>query len=94
MKDLLLLYLVIINAAGFVLMLADKHKAKKNLWRIPEATLMTVAVLGGSVGSLLGMYTVRHKTRHPKFTVGIPLLLALQIIAAVVVMAKFPGILA
>mgnify|MGYP002538285894 FL=1 len=92
MKDLLLLYLVIINAAGFGLMLADKHKAKKNLWRIPEATLMTVAVLGGSVGSLLGMYTVRHKTKHPKFTIGIPLLLALQIIAAIVVMAKFPGI--
>ena len=74
MKDLLLLYLVTINAAGFVLMLADKHKAKKKLWRIPEATLMTVAVLGGSVGSLLGMYTVRHKTKHPKFTIGIPLL--------------------
>ena len=76
MKDLLLLYLVTINAAGFVLMLADKHKAKKKLWRIPEATLMTVAALGGSVGSLLGMYTVRHKTKHPKFTIGIPLLLA------------------
>ena len=76
MKDLLLLYLVTINAAGFVLMLADKHKAKKKLWRIPEATLMTVAALGGSVGSLLGMYTVRHKTKHHKFAVGIPLLLA------------------
>ena len=94
MKDLLLLYLVTINAAGFALMLADKHKAKKILWRIPEVTLMTVAALGGSVGSLLGMYTVRHKTKHPKFTIGIPLLLALQIIAAIVVMAKFPGIIA
>lgn len=74
MKDLLLLYLVTINAAGFVLMLADKHKAKKKLWRIPEATLMTVAALGGSVGSLLGMYTVRRKTNHPTFAIGIPLL--------------------
>lgn len=74
MKDLLLLYLVTINAAGFLLMLADKRKAKKKLWRIPEVTLMTVAALGGSVGSLLGMYTVRHKTKHPKFTIGIPLL--------------------
>ena len=72
----------------------DKHKAKKKLWRIPEATLMTVAALGGSVGSLLGMYTVHHKTKHPKFTIGIPLLLALQVIAAIVVMAKFPGIIA
>lgn len=79
MKELLLLYLLIINAAGFLLMLADKHRAKKNCWRIPESTLMLIAALGGSVGSLIGMYTVRHKTRHPKFTVGIPLLLALQI---------------
>ena len=94
MKELILIYLLIINAVAFLLMLVDKHKAKKKLWRIPEATLMTVAALGGSVGSLLGMYTVRHKTRHPKFTVGIPLLLALQIIAAIVVMAKFPGIFA
>ena len=88
MKDLLLLYLLTINAAGFVLMLVDKHKAKKKLWRIPEATLMTVAALGGSVGSLLGMYTVRHKTKHPKFTVGIPLILAVQLIAAVIIMAR------
>lgn len=64
-------------------MLTDKFKAKKNLWRIPEATLMTVAVLGGSVGSLIGMYTVRHKTKHLKFTLGIPLILAVQVVAAV-----------
>lgn len=83
MKELLLLYLLIINAAGFLLMLVDKHKAKKNQWRIPESTLMLTAALGGSVGSLIGMYTVRHKTKHPKFTVGIPLILALQIILAV-----------
>lgn len=86
MKELLLLYFLIINAAGFLLMLADKHKAKKNCWRIPESTLMLVAALGGSVGSLIGMYTVRHKTKHPKFTVGIPLILALQIVLAVWIM--------
>ena len=79
----ILLYLLIINAAGFLFMLADKWKAKKNRWRIPEATLMTVAALGGSIGSLLGMYTVRHKTKHLKFTLGIPLILAVQIVAAV-----------
>ncbi len=61
-------------------MLIDKHKARKNLWRIPEKTLIGIAALGGSVGSLLGMYTVRHKTKHPKFTVGIPVILTLQII--------------
>ncbi len=76
------LYLLLINAAGFLLMLADKRRARKNLWRVPEATLMGIAALGGSLGSLLGMYTVRHKTRHRKFTVGIPVILALQLLLA------------
>lgn len=78
-----LIYFLLINAAGFLLMLIDKWKAKHNRWRIPEATLMWVAALGGSVGSLLGMYTVRHKTKHPKFTVGIPLILVAQIALAI-----------
>ena len=81
----LVAYLFLINAAGFILMLADKWKAKKNKWRIPEKTLMTVAAVGGSLGVLLGMYTARHKTQHPKFTMGIPVILALQIVAAVVI---------
>ena len=85
----LLAYLFIINALAFVLMLVDKFKAKRNLWRIPEATLLGVAALGGSIGALTGMYTVRHKTRHPKFTVGIPVILAAQIIIAVVLVSKF-----
>lgn len=89
MKELLLLYLLIINAAGCLLMLADKIKAKRHRWRIPEATLMTVAALGGSVGCLIGMYAFRHKTKHPKFTVGVPLILAVQAILAVVLMARF-----
>lgn len=79
---LLYIYLIIINALGFLLMLIDKQKARHGRWRIPEATLMGVAALGGSVGSLLGMYTVRHKTRHIKFTLGIPAILALQFLAA------------
>jgi uncharacterized membrane protein YsdA (DUF1294 family) len=78
----LLIYLLIINAVGFLLMLVDKYKAKKKLWRIPEATLMTVAAIGGSIGSLLGMYTFRHKTKHIKFTLGIPAILAVQIVLA------------
>lgn len=80
----LLAYLVIINALGFVLMRVDKQRAKRKLWRIPEATLMAVAVFGGSMGSLLGMYIFRHKTKHPKFTVGIPLILILQVIIYIV----------
>lgn len=79
-----LAYLITVNAVGFLLMLIDKAKAKKKQWRIPEKTLITVAAIGGSVGSLLGMYAVRHKTQHPKFTVGIPLILAFQIITAVI----------
>ncbi len=76
----MLIYLLLVNAVGFVLMLLDKYKAKNNLWRIPEATLMGVALIGGSVGSLIGMYTVRHKTKHPKFTIGIPVILAAQLV--------------
>lgn len=60
-------------------MLLDKHKAKKNLWRIPESRLILCALLGGSLGCLGGMYLFRHKTKHPKFTLGIPLILAAQI---------------
>ena len=78
----LYLYLLLINAVGFLIMLVDKRKAIKNKWRIPEATLMTVAAIGGSIGSLMGMKVFRHKTKHPKFTIGIPLILAAQILLA------------
>ncbi|MCI7807845.1 DUF1294 domain-containing protein [bacterium] len=83
MKELFFVYLLIVNALGFVLMLADKRKARKKKWRIPESTLMLVALIGGSIGCLSGMYLFRHKTRHPKFTVGVPLILALQVVFAV-----------
>ncbi len=91
MKEILILYLLLINAAAFLLMLIDKWKAKKNLWRISEATLMSTAILGGSIGALLGMYTVRHKTRHLKFTLGIPLILAVQIGICLFLFAKYKG---
>lgn len=81
----LLALLLLINALGFSLMCLDKRFAKKHHRRIPEATLMWVAALGGSVGSLLGMYLVRHKTKHPKFYLGIPALLLLQIALAIAV---------
>lgn len=88
MLPLLLFYLVIINALAFLIMLADKQKAKKHLWRIPEATLLTVAILGGSVGSLAGMRFFHHKTKKPKFRIGIPLVLVLQILLAAFILAK------
>ena len=84
---LVLYYLLIINAAGFLLMLVDKWKAKKNRWRVRESTLLIVAALGGSIGSLAGMYLFRHKTQHLKFTLGIPLILAAQCFVVVLVMA-------
>ena len=84
----LYLYLFLINAAGLVLMLADKHKAKKNLWRIPERTLLLVAALGGSLGVLLGMRLFRHKTLHLRFSLGVPALLVLQLTLALWLYAK------
>lgn len=79
MNSLLSGYLLIINAVSFLLMLSDKLRAKKHRWRIPEATLLLSAALGGSVGCLLGMYAIRHKTRKPKFCLGVPAILAVQI---------------
>ena len=76
---LLIIYLILMNATGLVLMLADKIKARKNLWRIPEKVLLGVALVGGSAGALVGMYAARHKTRHPVFTIGIPVILFLQV---------------
>ena len=78
-EHLVLLYLIIVNAAAFLLMLADKLKAKRGAWRIPEATLMGRAAIGGSGGALAGMYLFRHKTKHIKFTLGIPVILIGQI---------------
>lgn len=76
----LLLYLLIINAVGFVLMHIDKQKAKKRKYRIPEATLMGCAALGGSVGTWLGMQVFRHKTKHKKFTIGTPCIFFTQVL--------------
>lgn len=78
MNQVLLIYLLLINAVGFLIMLVDKQKARKKLWRIPEATLMTVALIGGSLGSLIGMRVFHHKTKKPKFYIGIPAILIFQ----------------
>lgn len=80
---IVLIYLFIVNAAALLVMLVDKLSAKKNLWRIPERTLIGLAAIGGSVGMLFGMYAFRHKTRHLKFFLGIPLILAMQIVLAI-----------
>ena len=76
----LCLYLLIINALGFLLMHADKQKARKSAWRIPEATLFATALLGGSLGCFMGMRLFHHKTKHLKFSLGLPLLLAVHVV--------------
>lgn len=80
---LLVGYVIIMNLIGFFLMGIDKRKAIKRAFRIPESTLFIVALIGGSLGSLLGMYVFRHKTRHWYFVYGMPAILILHIIAIV-----------
>lgn len=75
-------YLVCINLLAFSACGIDKYKAKKGLWRIKERTLFVSAILGGSLGLLFGMRIFRHKTMHRSFTIGVPLILACQIVAA------------
>lgn len=86
--ELLSLYLILINAAALLFMLTDKLRAKQNRWRIPEATLMGIAAAGGSFGAFVGMKLFRHKTRHPKFALGIPALLAVHVILLVLIVPK------
>lgn len=74
-------YLLLVNAFGLWIMCNDKQRAKKNLWRIPERTLLTVAILGGSVGVYAGMRIFHHKTRKPKFSIGVPAIILLQLTA-------------
>ena len=85
----ILAYLIIMNIAGFASMGIDKAKAKKNAWRIPEATLFMIAILGGSIGSILGMQVFRHKTKHWYFAVGMPVIFFAQLALTVLILIKF-----
>lgn len=75
-------YLIAINILSFALMGLDKSKARRGAWRIPEKTLFLAAVVGGSVGAIAGMYVFRHKTKHLRFVLGLPVILLLQLLAA------------
>lgn len=81
--ELIYLYLFLINASGFTLMLTDKRRAIKNRWRIPEKTLLLIALFGGSFGMLLGMKLFRHKTKKPVFSIGVPVILAVWIVSLI-----------
>ncbi len=76
---LLSVWLAVVNLTGLVLMAADKSRARRGRWRVPERMLFLTALLGGAAGSWAGMYLFRHKTRHWYFVLGMPLILACQI---------------
>ena len=84
-----LIYLLVINVAGFVMMGWDKGKARKDQWRVPERNFFMIALLGGSLGCWLGMQKFHHKTKHPAFVVGIPVIFILQAILALILYGKF-----
>ncbi len=84
----LIIYFVIINIVGLAIMGIDKRKAIKRTFRIPEATLFMVALIGGSIGSILGMQIFRHKTRHWYFVIGMPLILIIQIAIVVFLLSS------
>lgn len=75
-----IIYFMIINIVAFLAMWIDKRKAEKGKWRISETTLLMLAVLGGSIGGMIGMYTFRHKTKKKRFTIGMPVILVIEIL--------------
>lgn len=85
MNPIVLTYLILINLGAFTAYGLDKKKAKRHVWRIPEHTLIGLAVIGGSLGALGGMLFFHHKTRHLKFKAGIPLILAAQLVLWVLI---------
>lgn len=86
-----IIYLAAVNIITFIMFGADKARAVKDKWRISEAALILAALLGGSIGALAGMRIFHHKTKHRKFTIGIPVILALQIIFMVLYYPYIPA---
>lgn len=88
---ILAIYLVAVNITAFAMMGADKKKAVRHEWRIPEARLFGSALLGGGMGAVIGMYVFRHKTRHWYFVVGMPLIMILNF-AIIYLLVKYTGV--
>lgn len=82
MLESILIIIVIINIVTFIIYGIDKYKAKKGKWRIPENSLLGLAIIGGSIGAYLGMRVWHHKTMHLKFKYGIPLIIVIQLVIA------------
>lgn len=77
----IIIYLLIVNIIGFLAMGIDKRRAKMMEWRIPEKTLFLITLFGGGIGTISGMYTFRHKTKKKYFTIGLPLILIIEIVS-------------
>lgn len=86
--EILIIYFFVINVSAFAAYGLDKFKARRGTWRIPEKTLLLLAVVGGSIGALGGMYLFRHKTRKRKFSLGVPLIFIIQVIGIVYFIKK------
>lgn len=85
----ILIYLISINIIGILIMYIDKRKAKYGKWRISENTLLIVALLGGSIGTIIGMYWFRHKTQKIKFILGFPTILIAELILIIYFLVKY-----
>lgn len=88
----IVLYLIIINIIGLLIMLIDKKKAIKSKWRIPEKTIFIVTILGGGIGTIIGMYKFRHKTKKLKFTIGLPVITLSEIVLIIWIAIRGLGI--
>lgn len=84
-----IIYLIVINLIGFLLMFIDKRRAKYGKWRIKEYTLMIIALMGGSIGAIAGMYIFRHKTKKAKFFIGFPVILVAEILLVILIYNDF-----
>lgn len=84
----LIIYVIAINIIAFLAMFIDKRKAEKGKWRIKEATLLVLALVGGSIGATIGMYIFHHKTKKARFFIGIPVMIFLQILIIIAILIK------
>ncbi|GAA0085168.1 DUF1294 domain-containing protein [Clostridium sp. CTA-7] len=83
MKNNLIYYIFLVNLIAFIVIYTDKQKAIRKKWRIKESTIIFLSLMGGSIGTYIGMYTFRHKTKHLKFTLGVPIIILAQVLACI-----------
>lgn len=84
----IIIYLIIMNLITFLAMLIDKRKAEKGKWRIKESTLLMLALIGGSIGEIIGMFVWHHKTQKTRFLIGVPVIILLQLLIIIVIIIK------